>query len=61
MDISLLGCGTSSTMMAHAQTITLKAGIIGFKKMARKAHPNLFEFVEVIQKEQDTAEVMNIE
>ena len=25
--------------------------------MARKAHPNLFEFVEVIQKEQGTAEV----
>ena len=29
--------------------------------MARKAHPNLFEFVEVLQKEQDTAEVTNIE
>ena len=27
------------------------------KKMARKAHPNLFEFIEVIQKEQATAEV----
>ena len=27
------------------------------KKMAWKAHPNLFEFIEVIQKEQVTAEV----
>ena len=27
------------------------------KKMARKAHPNLFEFIEVIQKEQAAAEV----
>ena len=26
-------------------------------KMARKAHPNLFEFIEVIQKEQATTEV----
>ena len=27
------------------------------KKIARKAHPKLFEFIEVIQKEQATAEV----
>ena len=27
------------------------------KKVARKAHPNLFEFIEVIQKWQATAEV----
>ena len=33
--------------MAHAQTITLKAGMITSKKKAWKAHPNLFEFVEV--------------
>ena len=29
--------------------------------MARKAHPNLVEFIEVLQKEQGTAEVTNIE
>jgi len=28
MNISFLGCGTTSTTMAHAQTIMLKAGII---------------------------------
>ena len=30
------------------------------KKMVRKAHPNLFEFIEVIQKEQAAAEVTAI-
>ena len=40
---------TQTTTKAHAQTTTLKAGIITKKKMARKSHPDLFEFIEVIQ------------
>ena len=38
-------------MMANTQTITLNAGIIALKN-GTEAHPNLFEFIEVIQKEQ---------
>ena len=55
MDISLLGCGTSSTTMAHAQTITLKAGIIALKNGTEGTSQSLL--VEVIQKEQGTTEV----